>query len=119
MADMIKIDSHLHLYRTAEQALKDKAIYEIFGYGTTKEVHMSALTGTFEEAIAARAEVDIAAAIVLNLYAADWERQRVANRLPEELSDGERERRQERSPVKIRRRTVRSDDEGHRLVEKR
>ncbi len=55
MADMIKIDSHVHLYRTTEQALKDKAIYEILEYGTTKEVHMSALTGTVEETIEAMA----------------------------------------------------------------
>ncbi len=90
MAEPIKIDSHVHLYRVAEQAREDKESYEIVEYGAKKDLHMSALTGTVEETVAAMAGAGIAKAIVLNLYIADWERQRYASRLPEAMSDGER-----------------------------
>jgi hypothetical protein len=92
MADPIKVDSHVHLYRTSEQALEDKEIYEIFEYGTSADVHWSALTGTIEETLEAMAGADIAAAIVVNLYAAAWERLRFANHLPKDLNDAEREK---------------------------
>ena len=92
MADPIKVDSHVHLYRTPEQALEDKEIYEIFEYGTSADVHWSALTGTIEETLEAMAGADIAAAIVVNLYVAAWERLRFANHLPKDLNDAEREK---------------------------
>lgn len=90
MADLIKIDSHVHLYRVAEQAREDKESYEIVEYGAKKDLHMSALTGTVEETVEAMADAGIAKAIVLNLYVAGWERERFANRLPDEMGEGER-----------------------------
>lgn len=92
MADPVKVDSHAHLYRASKDAQDDKESYEVFEYGAKESVHMSALLGSVEDMLGAMAVAGIDRAIVLNLYVADWERQRFKNRVANVMNEAEREK---------------------------
>jgi predicted TIM-barrel fold metal-dependent hydrolase len=89
MAEPIKVDSHVHMYRTAKECQDDKDSYEVWEYGACDDVSMSELLGTVEDVLGAMQTAGVDKSIVLNLYMADWTRTKYLSRLPDELSEKE------------------------------
>ena len=52
MADPIKVDSHVHLYRSKAEGQADKDGYEIWEYGAKPGVCFSDRLGTFDQVMA-------------------------------------------------------------------
>ena len=90
MGDPIKVDSHVHLYRTAEEGQDDKDSYEVWEYGACDQLSMSDFLGTVEDVLNSMQASGVDKAIVLNLYIADWARTKYVSRLPAELGEQER-----------------------------
>ena len=66
MAEPIKVDSHLHLYRSKEEGQADKDGYEIWEYGSKPRVSFSDRFGTVDEALAEMETAGISKAVVVN-----------------------------------------------------
>ncbi len=67
MTAPLVIDTHMHLYRSAEDAARAKASYQIWEYGSLPGVHFSAYGGDPDDARAAMAEAGASHAVVANL----------------------------------------------------
>jgi len=61
------VDTHLHLYRTAEEGEQGKAGYEIWEYGKHDHVHFSRHAGDIASAIRAMDDAGASVAVVTNL----------------------------------------------------
>lgn len=90
MSDPVLVDTHVHMYRTAEECQDDKDSYTVWEYGACDQVSMSEFLGTVDDVLTAMRVANVQKSIVLNLYMAEWAREKYLNRLPDEL--GERER---------------------------
>ncbi len=90
MAEPLKIDSHIHIYQTAEEGIGAKEGYEIWEYGAQEEVALSRLAGTVDEVLAAMEEADIAKAVAVNLFIADEQRKKYAEALPPDQAEAVR-----------------------------
>ncbi|MGI9304870.1 MAG: amidohydrolase family protein [Gammaproteobacteria bacterium] len=90
MAEPVRVDSHVHLYRTAEEGAAEKDGYEIWEYGEKPGVELSKDTGTVDEVVAAMGKADIAKAIVVNLFSANASREAETAKLPPDLSESKR-----------------------------
>ena len=93
MSSPVIIDTHAHLFQPERDAKDLKAEYEIFEFGEKRDVHLSTMTGTLEEMLPAMAAAGIEPSIVLNLFIANWERDRYKRRLPGGMSAAECDRR--------------------------
>ena len=71
MADPIKVDSHVHLFRSKEEGQSDKDGYEIWEYGTKPHVCSSERLGTVDEVMADLKTSGISKAVVVNLFVGD------------------------------------------------
>ncbi len=69
MADVLRIDAHLHLYQTKAAGLREKRAYEIWEYGPKQDVAFAPFGGDIEDAEAAMAEAGYAHAVIANLFA--------------------------------------------------
>ena len=67
MTAPLVIDTHMHLYRSKEDASRAKASYEIWEYGSLPSVHFSAYGGDPDDARLAMADAGASYAIVTNL----------------------------------------------------
>lgn len=67
MTAPLVIDTHMHLYRSQEDAVRAKASYEIWEYGRLPGVHFSAYGGDPDDARSAMAGAGASYAIVANL----------------------------------------------------
>lgn len=90
MADPVKVDSHLHLFQTADECLALKEDYEIWEYGSAPNVTYSAYAGTIADAVEAMDAAGIDKAVSLNLFLGQLERQVEIAKLPEGLRGTER-----------------------------
>ena len=70
MTEPIKVDSHVHLYRTAEEGRAEKEGYEVWEYGEKTDVHISECVGTIDELVPQMRSTGIAKAVVVNLFSA-------------------------------------------------
>jgi predicted TIM-barrel fold metal-dependent hydrolase len=61
------VDSHLHLYRSSDEAEQERSSYETWEYGPSDRVSFSQRSGDPEGALAALADAGASAAIVVNL----------------------------------------------------
>ena len=92
MAEPIKIDSHVHLYRSREEGAADKSGYEIWEYGARPDVCFSDCLGTVDEALAEMESAGISKAVVVNLFIGEQARARKMAALPDSLGGSEREK---------------------------
>ncbi len=92
MADTIKVDSHVHLYRSPEEGQADKDGYEIWEYGSKPGVCFSDRLGTVDEVLADMEATGISKAVVVNLYIGALTRARKRANVPESVSGPERDR---------------------------
>jgi uncharacterized protein len=65
----LRIDGHLHLYRTKAAGLREKQTYEVWEYGTKPDVAFARFDGDIEDAETAMAEAGYAHAVIANLFA--------------------------------------------------
>ncbi len=68
MSDLLKIDSHAHIYETREIGLTEKTGYEVWEYGELDGVRASALNGTVDELLESMEVAGISRAVIVNLY---------------------------------------------------
>ncbi len=92
MAEPIKVDSHVHIYRSVEEGEAEKGGYEVWEYGPQEEVQVSALSGTLEEILAAMASSGMDRVIAVNLYIAAEQRAKLVAQLPDGLAGAERDK---------------------------
>lgn len=91
MADPIKVDSHVHLYPTAEDGLADKESYQIWEYGERADMCFSDLAGTLDDAKEAMAVAGVSKAVVVNLFMGRLLREAAIAELPEGTGGPDRE----------------------------
>lgn len=93
MAEPIKIDAHVHLYRSVEEGIAEKDGYQVWEYGRKENVPGSAYPGTVENILEAMEASGVARAVVVNLYIAQEQRRTRVDALPPGLGTAERESR--------------------------
>ena len=86
MAEPIKIDSHVHLYRTRSEGDAEKQGYEVWEYGQKAGVRGSTCSGTVDEVLAAMKGAGVAKAVVVNLFITREHRNAELARLPKGLT---------------------------------
>ncbi len=101
MADPIKVDSHVHLYRSLEEGRAEKDGYEIWEYGAKPKVCFSRRFGTVDEVLADMAAAGISKSVVVNLYIGALARARKRAAVPESLGGAERDRAYDAVEVEI------------------
>ncbi len=93
MSDPIFVDSHLHLFQSAEECLQLKQDYEIWEYGrAASDITYSQYNGTIDEAVEAMEAAGVAKAISLNLFMGQILRNAAIAEFPEKMSEAEREK---------------------------
>jgi predicted TIM-barrel fold metal-dependent hydrolase len=90
MSEPLKIDTHIHLYPSAEEGKWFKAGYEIWEYGERDGVDFSDDTGTLSETVAALGRGGFSHGVVMNLFSADQFRQYYSSTLPPEVEASQR-----------------------------
>ena len=92
MAELIRVDSHAHLYRTREEGKAEKDGYQVWEYGDMAGVHASDCVGTVDELAKQMEQTGISRAVVVNLFSANVTREAALADLPAGLSSTEREK---------------------------
>lgn len=90
MANPIKVDSHVHLYRSMEEGNQEKDGYQVWEYGTRDNTHESDAKGTVDEIVNAMDDAEVAKAIVVNLFITRERQEAHLSKLPPGLGAGER-----------------------------
>lgn len=93
MSEPVKIDSHVHLYRSVEEGNAEKDGYQVWEYGRKENVPVSAYPGTVDDILEAMEAAEIAKVIVVNLFIARQHLHAELAKLPEGLAGAEKERR--------------------------
>ena len=93
MADFIRVDAHVHLYRTPEEGYAEKAGYEVWEYGAQADVHQSDCVGTVDELLLQMRATQISKAVIVNLFSATVNRNIAMESLDDGLSENETEKR--------------------------
>jgi len=68
MTEPIRVDSHIHVYRSAAEGAAAKEGYQIWEYGRQEAVALSRLAGTVAEVLGAMQQARIARSVIVNLY---------------------------------------------------
>ncbi len=89
MADFIRVDAHVHLYRTPEEGYAEKTGYEVWEYGAQADVHQSDCVGTVDELLLQMRSTQISKAVVVNLFSATVNRKIALASLDDGLSESE------------------------------
>ena len=92
MADPIKVDSHVHLYRSPEEGQADKDGYEIYEYGAKPHVCFSERLGTVDQVMADMDATGISKAVVVNLYIGQIARAKKRAAVPDTVTGSARDR---------------------------
>jgi predicted TIM-barrel fold metal-dependent hydrolase len=69
VTDPIRIDVHMHLYPSKEAGAREKAEYEIWEYGSGRDVVFSRYDGDLDDALTAMREARFAHGVIANLFA--------------------------------------------------
>ena len=91
MADVLKIDSHLHLYPTKAVGAFEKGDYGIWEYGEKPGVKFSEYDGDLEDTLEAMEAAGVHKAIVVNLFSTRGVMERAVAKMPGRMSTSERE----------------------------
>jgi predicted TIM-barrel fold metal-dependent hydrolase len=86
MAEPIRIDSHVHLYRSGDEGSAEKRGYEVWEYGQKDGVRVSACSGTVDEVLEAMKSSGVAKAVVVNLFITREHRKAELAKLPTNLT---------------------------------
>jgi predicted TIM-barrel fold metal-dependent hydrolase len=86
MAEPIRIDSHVHLYRTADEGVAEKQGYEVWEYGQKDGVRVGACAGTVDEVLEAMKSSGVAKAVAVNLFITQDHRKAERAKLPKNLT---------------------------------
>lgn len=92
MSDPVIVDSHLHLFQTAEECLRLKEDYEIWEYGQAEQVSYSHYRGTIDDAVEAMEASGVTKAISLNLFLGQIKRELAIAGLPPGLAEAQRKK---------------------------
>ena len=92
MAEPLKIDAHMHMYRSREHALMDKGDYHIWEYGTKADVIYSSSDGVVEDCLKAMEVAGVSRALVVNLFVTSLVRFHAVADLPKEMHEDQVER---------------------------
>ena len=91
MADVLKIDAHLHLYPTKEVGAFEKGDYGIWEYGEKSGVKFSEYDGDLEDTLEAMDAAGVHKALVVNLFSTRGVMERAVVEMTGRLSASERE----------------------------
>ena len=91
MSQLLKIDSHVHVYETREIGHSEKTGYEVWEYGELPGVRVSALDGTVDELLDSMRTADISKSVIVNLYTTASIRAAAIEALEPRLSASERD----------------------------
>ena len=91
MADVLKIDTHLHLYETKAVGAFEKGDYGIWEYGDKPGVKFSEYDGDLEDTLEAMDAADVHKAIVVNLFSTRGVMERAVARMTGRMTASERE----------------------------
>lgn len=69
MPDPLRVDVHMHLYRSRDDGAREKAEYDIWEYGVKPDVVFSRFGGDVDDALEAMREAGFAHGVVANLFA--------------------------------------------------
>jgi len=101
MTDFIRVDAHVHLYRSTEEGQTEKAGYEVWEYGEQAEVHQTDCVGTLDELLVQMEATGISKAVIVNLFSAKVNRQLAIDALPYGLTEAETRQRLRDIDVRI------------------
>ena len=87
MTDFIRVDAHVHLYRSIEEGYAEKTGYEVWEYGEQAEVHQTDCVGTLDELLVQMEATGISKAVIVNLFSAKVNRQLAIDALPSGLTE--------------------------------
>ena len=90
MGNPLKIDVHMHLYKTRDDGLAAIDGYHIWEYGEKPDVRFGDLGGNIDDALGAMEASGITKAVVVNLYSAKVAKAEAIAELSVGLSDAER-----------------------------
>ena len=91
MPEPIRIDSHVHLYRSVEEGIAEKNGYQVWEYGQKDVVAVSAYPGTVDDILEAMRNSGMTKSVVVNLFIAQEYRAAEINKLPERLSEAKKQ----------------------------
>lgn len=93
MSDPIKVDSHVHVYRTQYDGLIDRVTCSgpFFEYGHQDDVSITWLAGTENELIDGMVNSGMDHAVILNLYIARRHRRNFIAQIPETVKASQRD----------------------------
>jgi predicted TIM-barrel fold metal-dependent hydrolase len=92
MSDPVRIDSHVHIYQSADEGIAAKEGYEIWEYGRQDEVAICDVPGTVDDLLQSMEKSSMDKVVIVNLYVADEQRAILRKALPPNLGQSERER---------------------------
>ena len=87
MTDIIRVDAHVHLYRSTEEGYAEKTGYEVWEYGEQAEVHQTDSVGTLDELLVQMEATGISKAVIVNLFSAKVSRQLAIDAIPSGLTE--------------------------------
>ena len=93
MTDFIRVDAHVHLYRSIEEGYAEKTGYEVWEYGEQTEVHQTDCVGTLDELLVQMEATGISKAVIVNLFSAKVNRQLAIDALPSGLTETQKRQR--------------------------
>ena len=102
MSEPVRIDSHVHIYQSAEEGIAAKEGYEIWEYGPQDEVAISDVPGTVDDLLRSMAKAAMDKVVIVNLYVADERRPNLRKALPPNLGPSERERAEREIEARVR-----------------
>ena len=102
MSEPVRIDSHVHIYQSAEEGIAAKEGYEIWEYGRQEEVAISDVPGTVDDLLRSMAKAAMDKVVIVNLYVADERRPNLRKALPPNLGPSERERAEREIEARVR-----------------
>ena len=91
MADVLKIDAHLHLYETKAIGAFEKGDYGIWEYGEKPGVKFSEYDGDLADTLEAMEAAGVHKAVVVNLFSTRGVMERAVARMPGRMTATERE----------------------------
>lgn len=92
MSDPVIVDSHLHLFQTAEECRTLKEDYDVWEFGRADDVRYSKYLGSIDDAVEAMEIAGVTKAISLSLFLGDLKRQSAIAALPQGVTAAEREK---------------------------
>ena len=102
MSDPIRIDSHVHIYQSAEEGVAAKEGYEIWEYGKQDEVAFSDVPGTVDDLLNSMEKSSMDKVVIVNLYVADEQRAIYRKALSSNLGQSEREKAEREIEARVR-----------------